>query len=497
MSADKLKTLKQQRGCLKANVTRLIKFFDDNIEADIHDCESRQIKLEEYNTNFEKIQLEIELASGTVDESSQEEQFEVQEDERAEFEKKYYTCLKIIKMRLQAIRAASPLAQPDAQFIEPFVSVARSDASTPQNITYHINHGLEKLQVRPYDGNPREWQSFRDAFTNLVHKNDAMPATEKFYRLKQSLQGDLINLLDGLDASEENYKVAWDLISQRCDKPRKIIQSHLKQILELPAMKTSSAVLIRSLKEKAQMHVNALKALKEPVDSWDSVLVYIISRKLDRFTRKSWEETLEDSAKPKFTDLIAFLKKKERDDGDYESPLVQSNNTYNTNNANTNKKSKTNTQQSLLSTNKSDLCTFCKQDHRVYSCPQLLNINQNDRADAVREKRLCLNCLRDNHSTKQCRASGCRTCSKKHNSLLHFINNPNANQNNSMAENQNVEEKKKVTLTVTQDSEVLLATARINILDKYNKPHSCRALLDTGSQTNFISEELASKLKLD
>lgn len=115
-----------------------------------------------------------------------------------------------------------------------------------------------------------------------------MPLVQQFYHLKRALRGDLSEIIHDLHASAENYKVAWDLITQRCDKPRIIIQTHLKELLSLPEMKQLSVTGIRSSKEKSKMRVNALRALKEQVDEWDSFSVYIISKKkLDEFTCKA------------------------------------------------------------------------------------------------------------------------------------------------------------------------------------------------------------------
>lgn len=45
-------------------------------------------------------------------------------------------------------------------------------------------------------------------------------------------------------------------------------------------------------------------------------------------------------------------------------------------------------------------------------------------------------------------------------------------------------------------TQVLLATARINIFDSYGHQHSFRYLLDTGNMTSFITERVATKLNL-
>ncbi|XP_050312876.1 uncharacterized protein LOC126747939 [Anthonomus grandis grandis] len=47
-----------------------------------------------------------------------------------------------------------------------------------------------------------------------------------------------------------------------------------------------------------------------------------------------------------------------------------------------------------------------------------------------------------------------------------------------------------------EDSEILLSTAKVLVFDCNGKSHEVRALLDCGSQSNFISSELASQLKL-
>jgi hypothetical protein len=43
--------------------------------------------------------------------------------------------------------------------------------------------------------------------------------------------------------------------------------------------------------------------------------------------------------------------------------------------------------------------------------------------------KLCLNCLRNNHTTSDCRNTAkCRNCNKKHHSLLHIENTQTENQ---------------------------------------------------------------------
>lgn len=45
-------------------------------------------------------------------------------------------------------------------------------------------------------------------------------------------------------------------------------------------------------------------------------------------------------------------------------------------------------------------------------------------------------------------------------------------------------------------NQVLLATAIVHVQDAQGNIHACRALLDSASMSNFISEQLVSKLQL-
>lgn len=51
-------------------------------------------------------------------------------------------------------------------------------------------------------------------------------------------------------------------------------------------------------------------------------------------------------------------------------------------------------------------------------------------------------------------------------------------------------------LSAHRSLSTLLSTALIHVYDSKNEVHACRVLLDSGSQLNFITQELANKLHL-
>ncbi|XP_017887274.1 uncharacterized protein LOC108629231, partial [Ceratina calcarata] len=282
----------------------------------------------------------------------------------------------------------------------------------------------------------------------------------------------------------QNYIVAWDLLQKRCNKPRLIIQSHLKLLLELPEINRDSASNLRTIAQQAQMHVNALRVAKQPVEHWDAILIYLIVRKLDKNTRRAWERTLENDEMPTFEKLIEFINKQARGDDVDDS-----------------------TYSSI-------------QDKRIRPKPNkrvqnYMATTVRERFDEVRKRRLYLKCFRNNHTSYSCSSKNCRKCGQKHNTLLHFensISNTNSAENNAPSSSSNISltvssndtnstpvnnETTKNVLTVTNDSEILLGTARVKILDKWDNEHTCRVLLDGGSQAHFITDKLLDRLQLD
>jgi hypothetical protein len=125
-----------------------------------------------------------------------------------------------------------------------------------------------------------------------------------------------------------------------------------------------------------------------------------------------------------------------------------------------------------------------------------------NRIKHVRSAQLCLNCLRAGHQANICRGSGCKKCNKKHNTLLHQTppQTPiKATEASSSDSDSPPGPSTSITSNIANTYEqphVLLSTAIVDISDEKGEMHQCRALLDSGSQSNFISSELALKLHL-
>ena len=122
-------------------------------------------------------------------------------------------------------------------------------------------------------------------------------------------------------------------------------------------------------------------------------------------------------------------------------------------------------------------CVICEERHPVFLCRSFKGMNVSVRVGAAAKFKLCINCLRSDHDVTKCfKQSYCRApdCTVKHNSLLH----------------------RDVVASYTIDTTVCnnVCMSIIPALILCNEVHR---LLDTGSTSTFISNKLASQLKLD
>jgi hypothetical protein len=154
-------------------------------------------------------------------------------------------------------------------------------------------------------------------------------------------------------------------------------------------------------------------------------------------------------------------------------------------NVSTNKGKKSNSDNNKILT-----CPCCSQNHNLFHCAQFINLTVKDRINLVHSKHLCNNCFRNNHVASTCKSEyRCKMCKEPHNTLLHET----LSQTNN---NQQPPTVLKINSHQVYFSNVILPTAQVQVFDYFGKTHVFRALLDSGSQLNFVSERVAKLLKL-
>ncbi|XP_030746008.1 uncharacterized protein LOC115874849, partial [Sitophilus oryzae] len=255
-------------------------------------------------------------------------------------------------------------------------------------------------------------------------------------------------------------------------------QNHVKALFNLNQVHEESSQALRKLIDNVSKHLRDLTILDEPTNTWDTLVIYLISIKLDNETLKHWEEAKSGYVNPTLDNLTTFLKHR----ADMLETLEQSKNSKRVI-----PRSKGDNKTKAFVASK-PYCVYCKKDHYIQNCEAFVRLSIEQRRTQAMKNHLCLNCLRLGHTSKMCYASSCKTCNARHNTLLH-------EERVSSSENeQTVNLSSHINFNGDQ---VLLSTALLKIFDKNGKCHVARALLDSGSQSSFITEDFCNKLQFD
>ncbi|XP_011687034.1 PREDICTED: uncharacterized protein LOC105449476 [Wasmannia auropunctata] len=406
---------------------------------------------------------------------------------QAEFEETYF---QIISQFRDLILANEALTVELTQTHNPINNqLINEQAQTRTN-----NLRLPKIDLPFFSGSFDEWYSFYNTFQSLIHNNPSITGIQKFHYLKAALKGEAADVIQSLEISTVNYAEAWQMLKNRYDDKRLIIQKHVKTIFELPSLSKENHLKLRQLVDGDLKHLRALKTIGRPIDSWDDVLLHVVTGKLDTTTNKEWENSLTGNDIPTWHMLIEFLEHRchilEAIDRKTQVQSTVSAQLKNT-------QSKT---AAHISTNKS-FCQICRGNHFIFSCEQFLKMSPEARFKYAKEHKLCLNCLRfSSHTAKTCKASSCKTCGKRHNTLLHITQSNNSEDASSSqkGETQTISPSPVVSHAANclSSTQVLLSTALVNATDCQGVSQTCRALLDSGSQFNFVTEDLVRRLGL-
>ncbi|KOC63601.1 hypothetical protein WH47_02482, partial [Habropoda laboriosa] len=348
-----------------------------------------------------------------------------------------------------------------------------------------------------FDGNYNDWIRFRDTFLSLIHNNEQLEDVQKFHYLQSSLKGPAARIVQSIGISKSNYRTAWDAVKARYENSAALKRHHVHTLLDLPAMQKQSPITIREILDDASNHLHALKALGLGIETWDPLIVPILSRKLDPVSVREWERRNAPSTteSPTLRQFTAFLEERAHylenitslsPVGAVKPELV------------TVPGSRRLPRVAAHVASACEACPVCQAAHAIAQCSKFKDASLEGRVKIVQDIRACYNCLQTGHRVQNCTRNHCRLCGKKHHSLLHRENSYKTKEAVGTCDG----ESQNTVACIAKDAsstpnQVVLSTAVVFIEDREGRKRECRALLDLGSQANLITTECCDRLGLD
>ncbi|XP_055604819.1 uncharacterized protein LOC129753050 [Uranotaenia lowii] len=358
--------------------------------------------------------------------------------------------------------------------------------------TEHVK--LPQIKLQLFDGNVDEWLSFRDLYLSLIHTKADLPDIEKFHYLKGCLAGEAKKLVDPLAITSANYPIAWECLMKRYNNSKLLKRRQVNTLLKLPSVSRESVTELQCLLEGFERVVQTLDQLVKVEEYKDLLLLEILCSRLDPTTRRAWEEFTAGNEQDKISDLMQFIQKRISVLGSLPNKLSEGRPEY------VKRQYGIRTSHNVTRISKGR-CVACSDTHPLFMCQTFRKMPIAERDRLVRTNSLCRNCFRNGHMASECMSKFvCHNCKGKHHTLICFRSEGATASNSGTMRRNSRNSEPPSTETVASNiarrsaSTVLLATAVVLVEDNNGFSYPARALLDSGSECNFMAEHLCQRL---
>ncbi|XP_054745963.1 uncharacterized protein LOC129250358 [Anastrepha obliqua] len=450
-----LKSLKRQRTVAKNSIVRIkTGLLDKTMSLDPIELECRLDILNSHSDKLMKCQSKIE---------------EIDEEDIARGE--LGDLIVETKSVIKSILARNKSSIAETSFVAPHSS------------------RLPKMSLPKFKGEYSEFKNFMSLFESLVHNDPTIPEIEKFNHLVNCLSGEALGTVKAFQMSDENYSKALASLKKVYDNKCLIFFDTISKLFELPTIPKPSALSLRTMIDTVSAVYDSLLSLGDEKNITNAIIIHLVMSKVDTVTRSKWEEQLDYDKLPLWRECEAALNKR------YQHLSADEASTSRLKPSSSHSIQKPHlhagrTKAALVTSNiKQPVCPHCKSnDHSIPACPTFKTLSAQQRFEFAKSVPLCINCLRKGHSVSKCKTDRSRVCNRSHHTLLHqypvsFATAPQLSTSHAMH-------------TMSTPDRVMLATAVVNVKGSSGEYLAARALLDSGSQVNFMTEDLAQKLRI-
>lgn len=347
--------------------------------------------------------------------------------ELEDFEEKYYSLMAKAKLM---IKQRTPTMSVD------------DDTSA---VSSKIASKLKPPELPVFMGSYEKWPGWKQMFLSLVHENSRFTKILKFHYLKSSVSDKAKELIKHVQFSEENYAVAFNILSERYENKKRLESQLVKNLLNMDDIcpkgnvKTLTSKQLESIYNRINQTLQSLAAANISTCCWDPIISHVVISKFDVSTLAEWERTSSDKIPPTRTQILDFLLKRQRVIESLENrtpedvAIIDKPSARGKIDTPPSRKRPATTfgfwekEAPAKKFFKKNKCLSCNSNsHYLSTCMIFSKFSLPDKYQFVKSNNLCKQCLKCHVGT--CWSNPCRICSGPHHHMLHNSRRDDKNQ---------------------------------------------------------------------
>lgn len=278
-----------------------------------------------------------------------------------------------------------------------------------------IDLKMDKIKLPMFDGDLTKWLSFKEQFVDLVHNNARYTPVTKFIQLRSHLTGRALEVINGFQLTAPDYEAAWPALTRRYDKPDRIIDEYLKKLDNLPRLTNPVAEQLEAMVNCTNQILRVLPILGINVSTWDTIIKYKLTTKLDHATHKKWLDTIKLRQNVPLSELVEFLEVQVNEASALDKPHPHQQQSKRDHARRSNRPPRKGG-VAVASTVAKPSPT--KEGLPLYLCNTFKRLSVRDRISKVKGFKICNRCLRSHENPADYTFGKCPVCTGDHNKLL-------------------------------------------------------------------------------
>ena len=373
------------------------------------------------------------------------------------------------------------------------------DSVQPFPSTGIRHHHVKPLELPKFNGDQKVYIRWRQRFLRLVDDDTMASEDYKLARLREALEGGMaeeliVDILDGAGA----YRAAMEELDLWYGSDDRELERQQQELMAIPRV-----TLERNHEKLQQLAIklrNVLLNMRTSDIKPGRDLYIAVTQKLPRGMLTRFIESHDDS-RVDVQALSQWLLQRVHTSRKVEARLGEPGQRSTTASSGTMDKRPPRHARSFVGTTQSALCLKCNGQHSLTSCQAFKVTSITSRWDLVKPSGLCINCLKDGHRAWSCSAAPCQKCQKKHHVMLHHSKDqenksaPTSFRQRKETSGAGSSQPETTTCASFPGHSTILMLVPVVLVGE-DTTIRCTAMLDSGSTTSYIREDVAKAIGL-